>query len=41
MKVSSPHTDDCQICDRPLGSVSLKKVRRGWVHLSCWMETHE
>lgn len=37
MKVSAPRADDCQMCDRPLGSVKVKKVRRGYVHLACWL----
>lgn len=37
MKVSAPHTGDCQLCDKPLGSVKVRKVKRGWVHLACWM----
>ena len=40
-RVAPPHTDDCAICDRPLGSVPLLKRRSAWVHKACWMEAHE
>lgn len=35
-RVAPPHTDDCQLCDLPLGSAKAVKVRRGWVHLACF-----
>lgn len=37
LKIGALFADDCQICDRPLGTVAVKKVRRGYVHLACWM----
>lgn len=34
-RVAPPHTDDCQLCDLPLGDAQTVRVKRGRVHLTC------